>query len=154
MSKAIQIKEVATSLGNLNISESENYAESPNSFYSDRSDEANFLRYNRGKQQVRRTSIHPNDRHFTNSKDQISVAPEIFNPRIVQKQVDKLNEEIKILTLKIESVTERRSSDESEKSNDSGNNLDKNSELQVEEWREEMKVLLYMRSKLECHLYI
>ena len=84
---AIKIKDVSNSLGNMNISESENFAESPNSFYSDRSDEANFQNYTRKQQQSRRTSVHPSDRHFTNSRDSIAIALPIFNARVVQKQV-------------------------------------------------------------------
>jgi len=148
------IQEVSCSLGALNVAEShENYGESPNSFYSDRSDDNNFSKQK--TQHRRRTSMHPSDRHFTNSRSSISVP--IFNIRIVQKQVTKLNDEINTVRIQIESATTRHSSEESDRSDDSGN-LERNKEemkkeLQVEEWREELKVLLYMRSKLEVHLY-
>lgn len=147
------IREVSCSLGAINVSESqENYGESQNSFYSDRSDDNNFSKQ---KTEHRRTSVHPSDRHFTNSRSSISMP--IFNIRIVQKQVTKLNAEINTVRIQIESATTRHCSEESDKSDDSGN-LERNKEemkreLQVEEWREELKVLLYMRSKLEVHLY-
>jgi len=147
------IQEVSCSLGAFTVSESQEYGGSPNSFYSDRSDDNN--NFPKIKTQNRRTSVHPSDRHFTNSRSSISTP--IFNIRIVQKQVTKLNDEINTVRIQIEAATTRHSSEESDKSDDSGN-LERNKEemkkeLQVEEWREELKVLLYMRSKLEVHLY-